>query len=111
MLTDFGYAKLYDYNMSLTGSMVYKDYHESLKGTSNFMAPEFFIGDPTDLKYTATVDIFSLGLMNSIILEYSSSNRNVHPMSGEYVKFRLYNKKQYNRSVPFKTDKKYTILE
>ena len=82
MLTDFGYAKLYDYNMSITDSLVYRDYHDSLKGTSSFMAPEFFMKDPTGLKYTATVDIFSLGLMYSIIFECSQGNKNLHPMSG-----------------------------
>ena len=70
MLTDFGFAKLYDYNMSIAGSMVYREYHESLKGTESFMAPEFFMEDPTEIKYTATVDVFSFGLVNSIILEY-----------------------------------------
>ena len=83
MLTDFGFAKLYDYNMSIAGSLVYQAYLESLKGTPSFMAPEFFMEDPTGLKYTATVDIFSLGLVNSVILEYSSSNRNVQPLSGK----------------------------
>ena len=86
LLTDFGFAKLYDCNISISGSMVYRDYHESLKGTPSFMAPEFFMEDPTELKYTATVEIFSLGLMNNIILEYSSTNRNVQPLSGKEVK-------------------------
>ena len=83
MLTDFGYAKLYDYSLSMPGSLVYRDYHESLKGTPSFMAPEFFMEDPSGLKYTATVDIFSLGLMFSIILEYSQGNKNLYPMSGK----------------------------
>ena len=82
MLTDFGLAKIYDHSMSIAGSVVYRDYHESMKGTPSFMAPEFFMEDPTGLKYTATVDIFSLGLVNSVILEYSSGNRNVQPLSG-----------------------------
>ena len=51
MLTDFGFAKLYDYNMSMAGSLVYQDYHASLKGTPCFMAPEFFMEDP----YSASV--------------------------------------------------------
>ena len=66
MLTDFGLAKIYDYNMSVAGSLAYRDYHESLKGTPSFMAPEFFMEDPSGLKYTATVDVYSLGLMNSV---------------------------------------------
>ena len=84
MLTDFGYAKLYDYSMSIAGSLIYRDYCDSLKGTPGFMAPEFFMEDPTELKYTATVDIFSLGLMYFIIYEYSQTNKNLYPMSGKY---------------------------
>ena len=83
MLTDFGYAKLYDYNMGIAGSLVYRDYHKSLKGTPSFMAPEFFMEDPSGLKYTATVDIFSLGLVYSIIYQYSQTNKNLYPMSGK----------------------------
>ena len=67
MLTDFGLSKIYHYNMSITGSLAYRYYHESFKGTPSFMAPEFFMEEPTGLKYTATVDIFSLGLVNSVI--------------------------------------------
>ena len=66
--------------------MVYRDYHQSLKGTPSFMAPEFFMEDPTGLKYTTTVDVYSLGLMVSVILEYSSSNRNLQPLSGKELK-------------------------
>ena len=83
MLTDFGYAKLYDYSMSIAGSLIYRDYCDSLKGTPGFMAPEFFMEDPTGLKYTATVDIFSLGLMYSVIFEHSQGNKNLYPMSGK----------------------------
>ena len=82
MLTDFGFAKLYDYSMSIANSAVYRHFQESLKGTPSYMVPEFFIEDPNGLKYTATVDIFSLGLVYSIIFEYSKENRNLQPMMG-----------------------------
>ena len=39
--TDLGFAKLFDYNISIAGLLVYRDYHESLKGTPSFMAPDF----------------------------------------------------------------------
>ena len=87
MLTDFGFAKLYDYNMSMAESLVYRDYLASFKGTPSFMAPEFFMEDPSGLKYTATVDIFSLGLMYSIITEYSQENKNLQPLSGKNNKW------------------------
>ena len=84
-LTDFGFAKIYDMNLSRTGSTIYKQLHESLKGTPSYMTPEFYLEEETGLRYTATVDVFSLGLMNAIILEYSPENKTTRPLSGELI--------------------------
>ena len=85
MLTDFGFAKLIDYSLSASGSAVYQKSHDSLIGTPSYMAPEFFLEDETRLKYTATVDIFSLGLLDAVILDYGPENKSTHPLSGKWL--------------------------
>ena len=78
-VTDFGFAKIYN-NDNLS-----KFINTSLKGTPRYMAPEFYLEEETGLKYTASVDVFSLGLLFSTILEYSPENESLLPLSGEYV--------------------------
>ena len=56
-LSDFGYAKLYDHSLSQSGSAFYT----SMKGTTRYMAQEFFLCEEGELTYSASV--FSLGLV------------------------------------------------
>ena len=80
-LTDFGYAKLYDFSLSnpTFSTMVNK----SSAGTPIYSAPEFFLKPNGSLEYTASVDIFSLGLMHAVILQYSPDNQSTFPNSGK----------------------------
>ena len=84
MLTDFGFAKLYDLNLSQCGSVVYRNFHESVKGTPCYMAPEFYLEEESGVKYTATVDVFSLGLMFAVMLDFGPENRSMQPLSGMF---------------------------
>ena len=78
-LTDFGYAKIYDYSLShpTFSTMLNK----SSAGTPSYSAPEFFLKPNGILEYTASVDIFSLGLMHAVLLQYSSDNPTTFPNS------------------------------
>ena len=78
-LSDFGYAKLYDHSLSQSGSPFYT----SMKGTSRYMAPEFFLYEEGELAYSASVDVFSLGLVFFAIKEYSPNNMLTFPVSGK----------------------------
>ena len=49
MITDFGFAKLYDYSLSVIGSTIYKQMQGSLRGTPRYMAPKCFLFDETEL--------------------------------------------------------------
>ncbi len=82
LLSDFGFAKLHDYNVSQTGSAWYKVMHDSLKGTPRFMAPEFSLEEDTGLQYNAKVDVFSTGLVFAVLLLFSLENKSIHPLSG-----------------------------
>ena len=84
-LTDFGFAKLYDYSLSVKGSTVYKQLHGTLRETPRYMAPEFFLLDEAELQYTASVDVFSLGLMCKVILDFSPENKSTFPLSGKFI--------------------------
>ena len=77
-LSDFGFAKLYDHSHS--GSACYT----SNKGTTCYMAPEFFIYEEGELAYSASVDVFSLGLVYFAIKEYSPNNMSTNPVSGKF---------------------------
>ena len=66
MLTDCWLAKFYDQNLN----------------SPSFVGPEWFMNGPDGLMGAATEDIFSLGLIYSIILEYSSDNTSLFPASG-----------------------------
>ena len=58
----------------------YKQCHDSIKGTPSYMSAEFFM---EDIRYTAYADVFSLGLLFALILNYSKINKGTHPNSGK----------------------------
>ena len=78
-LSDFGYAKLYDHSLSQSGSAFYT----SMKGTTRYMAPEFFLCEEDELTYSASVDVFSLGLVFFVIKDYSPTSFSTFPVSGK----------------------------
>ena len=79
-LSDFGYAKLYDHSLSQSGSAFYT----SMKGTTRYMDPEFFLYEEGELNYSASIDVFSLGIVFFAIKECSPSNMSTFPVSGKF---------------------------
>ena len=77
-LGDFGYAKIYDYTLSQPTFST--KINRSTAGTPAFWAPEFFL-QRDDLGYTASVDIFSLGLIFAMIYYYGPTNKSTFPIS------------------------------
>ena len=82
-LTDFGFAKIYDCAESTTDSKFYSLINETKGGTASYMAPEFYLNEDGNPQYTATVDIFSEGLLLAVILDYGPNNQSVFPLSGK----------------------------
>ena len=59
---------------------LYGQHNDSFKGS--YMDVLFLIEDPNGLKYTAYVDVFSLGLLFAVILSYSEMDKTLQPISG-----------------------------
>ena len=83
-LTDFGYAKIYDYSLShpTFSTML----NRTAAGTPSYSAPEFFLKPNGILEYTASVDVFSLGLMHAVLLQYSPDYKTTFPNSCKCLK-------------------------
>ena len=81
-LTDFGLAKMYDSSISDGSSAFYLKQNRTEAGTPLYMAPEFYLKEGNRVNYTATVDIFSLGLLFDVIMEYGADHRSTFPHSG-----------------------------
>ena len=81
-LTDFGNAKIYDISIKDSMSEFYQSQYNSLKGTKYFMAPEFFLMEESDLAYTPTVDLFSLGLLFKVMIDFGPHQQSTIPVDG-----------------------------
>ena len=79
-LGDFGYAKIYDYTVSQPTFSA--QVNRTTAGTPSFWAPEFFLRRE-NLSYTASVDIFSLGLIFASVYNYGPTNKSTFPISGK----------------------------
>ena len=83
LLSDFGFAKLFDRSFTLTGSKFYFAANISQKGTPHYMAPEFFLLESSSEIYTTAVDIFGLGLLYVGLLEVKPGCSSTLPLSGK----------------------------
>ena len=83
-LTDFGLAKLYDFGTSEGSSTFYLMQNRTEAGTPGYIAPEFYLKEGSRVKYTATFDIFSLGLVFHVMMEYGPNHRSAIPHIGMY---------------------------
>ena len=77
-LGDFGYAKIYDYTLSQPTFST--QINRTTVGTPAFWPPEFF-QDRLNLEYTASVDVFSLGLIFAVVYYYGPTNKSTFPNS------------------------------
>lgn len=78
-ITDFGIGKMYEMDAA--------SFHMTMNtvaGTKPFWPPEFFEMDSSNLKYHPGVDIFSLGLLASVVLLYHTEHcQDLIPLSGK----------------------------
>lgn len=77
-LADFGLAKLVPEGINLT-----EFYMGTAAGTLTFMAPEFFSCD--EIRYDASVDVFSLGLVYKVLITYNGEKSFLQPCSGKSI--------------------------
>lgn len=78
-LCDFGLSKLCDVKNAS------RMYQKTCAGTMAFMAPELLM---TDVKYDCSVDIFSLGLVFSVLIKYQGKKEHLMPKSGMPANYR-----------------------
>lgn len=90
-LADFGLSKVYDVSVRASKlevpAVLARGYH-TLCGTPAYLAPELYPSrqDHTDTQrvpYTMAVDVFSLGLVYHVIMEYTDAHRFTYPVKGE----------------------------
>ena len=82
-LGDFDTAKLY--TMRTDRHSHYMCFHTVNKGTVAYNAPELLkeYQEEEIPLYTTTVDVFSLGLLGAVLLDYSEENPSLFPVSGK----------------------------
>ena len=84
-LTDFGLSKVFTDKHTASFSMLFnRGKFMSTAGRSHFfLAPEFFAEREGGLQYDPSIDVFALGLVHKVVLEYTKDNQEILPLSGK----------------------------
>ena len=85
-LTDFGLSKVFtDKHLSSFSALFNRGkFMSTACGSHFFLAPEFFAEQEGGLQYDPSIDVFALGLVHKIVLEYSHTNRETIPLSANF---------------------------
>ena len=57
---------------------------QSVVGTPAYMAPEFYLELESGVQYDASVDVYALGLVFTLVLAFSPQHQRTRPQSSEY---------------------------
>ena len=93
-LTDFGLSNMFhDKNASLPGlfNQTRAIYMTPVFGSDFFMAPELFAKHDGKLQYDLSIDVFALGLVHMVILDYTEQYPVNYPVPRQYCIFHLLN--------------------
>ena len=83
-LTDFGLSKVFTDKHPASFSALFNrgKLMSTACGSHFFLAPEFFAEQEGGLQYDPSIDVFALGLVHKVVLEYTVDNREILPLSG-----------------------------
>ena len=84
-LTDFGLSKVFiDKNTSSLSTLFNRGkYMTTVCGSEFFMAPELFSEQEGGLQYGPSIDVFTLGLVHMVVLDYSEEYPVTIPLSSK----------------------------
>ena len=85
-LTDFGLSKVFSDKYTSSFSAIFNrgQFMTTVCGSNFFLAPEFFAEQDGGLKYDSSVDVFALGLVHLVVLQYGDNYRETNPLSGKF---------------------------
>ena len=84
-LTDFGLSKVFRDKNTSSFSALFRGNAQNMTticGSDYFMAPEL-LAEQT-LEYDSSIDVFALGLVHMVVLDYNEKYQVTTPLSSEY---------------------------
>ena len=90
-LTDFGLSKVFEDKHTSSLSAVFNrgKFMTTTCGSHFFLAPEFFVEQGGSVQYDHSIDVFALGLVHLVVLQYRDDHRETIPLSGILKVFRI----------------------
>ena len=86
-LTDFGLSKVFRDKHTPSFSTLFRGNAQAMTticGSDYFMAPELFTKQDGQLQYDSSIDVFALGLVHMVVLDYNEKYPVTTPLSSEY---------------------------
>ena len=87
-LTDFGMSKVLRDKHNSSFSAFFRGNAQAMTticGSDYFMAPELFSEQASE--YDSSIDVFALGLVHMVVLDYNEKYPVTTPLSSEYLSF------------------------
>ena len=89
-LTDFGLSKVFRDKHTSSFSALFRGNAQAMTtrcGSDFFMAPERFLEPDEKLQYDSSIDVYALGLVHMVVLEYSEKYPVTLPLSSRYSSY------------------------